>query len=216
MKTLAEINNIQLLVFKDGTEEAELYNTKEYRQIELSSNRKTHVIHEFLILSLEDKLLTNKDQNAEFHKSNVQFSPNVLQLINDSKIELRLKETWKCYESHCFEAASILLRKILEFSIHLAFKRTEGNDNKLKDKKGVQYLSLPSKIDILQQNNLISSTLANSVKGYTKFFGDLAAHDISITITKNEFELANSTLGKALEHVFQKVDDIIKQKKTIL
>ncbi|PWI48064.1 hypothetical protein CEE45_08550 [Candidatus Heimdallarchaeota archaeon B3_Heim] len=145
-----------------------------------------------------------KDFEYNFQIMDIRYYSELLNLIKSKNIIRTLEEAWKCYENGLFEAGSPMLRKALETSLHIALKIGKGDDDALYNSSHVPY-SLPKKIDIIMGIGLLSNFLAQDLKSKTKFFGDLGAHDSLVTIRREDFESANISLQKALEHLFRKV-----------
>jgi len=141
------------------------------------------------------------EMNLEY---NPRYEDDLIAIIQNKKILKRLEEAWRCYRYSCYEGASILLRKVLEMSLHIILKISEKKDDALYDHSGGKRIpyKLTRKLDIIQGKGVLSLYLADQVKLQTKFFGDLSAHDFNISITKEEFLNANIALKKALEHMF--------------
>ena len=131
----------------------------------------------------------------------IMISENVL-----SKIPSPLPKIWHeiegCYRHGYFCACSILLRKILEIAIHKKFKKSFGNDSKLRSKEG-NLFSLKTRMDIARQNQFISSSLAKELKAI-KWFGDVGAHQDNITLTESDVKPNMKLMRLILEEIFSK------------
>lgn len=142
-------------------------------------------------------------------KHSPKYEDSLLKLINNTAIQKRLEESWKCFQFNCYEAGAVLLRKVLEMSLHIIIRIKEGNDDSLFDINNGKRQSriLSNKIDIIQSKGLLSLYLAGQIKNLTKFYGDLSAHDYNVTISKEDFLNANTALKMALEHMFTKAKE---------
>ena len=85
LRCLAEVNNITLKNFVDGIDEIRLFDKKEYKKIENSTNRKVNVITDYLITALNNKLKISKQSSPKDEESEKSHGR---QLLNLSKKQL--------------------------------------------------------------------------------------------------------------------------------
>jgi len=85
LRCLAEVNNITLKNFVDGIDEIRLFDKKEYKKIENSTNRKVNVITDYLITALNNKLKISKQSSSNDEESEKSHGR---QLLNLSKKQL--------------------------------------------------------------------------------------------------------------------------------
>ncbi len=69
LRNLAQLNEVTLQNFVDGIDEIKLFNEKEYKKIENSTNRKVGVIADCLILAFHNKLKTNSPDSSALSKT---------------------------------------------------------------------------------------------------------------------------------------------------
>ena len=85
LRCLAEVNNITLKNFVDGIDEIRLFDKKEYKKIENSTNRKVNVITDYLITAFDNKLKISKQSSSKDEESEKSHGR---QLLNLSKKQL--------------------------------------------------------------------------------------------------------------------------------
>jgi len=118
------------------------------------------------------------------------FPPDVKRVI---------EEAIGCYDANFLSASSVMLRKVLECSIHSKFK-TEDSLDELFDKDGNVY-SLRKRIELAKQKKWIAANLASELINI-KWFGDVAAHNFTIQIRSEDLKRNMNLLRLVLEGMF--------------
>ena len=92
LRCLAELNNITLKNFVDGIGEIRLFEDKEYKKIENSTNRKVNIIADYLASAFNNQLKTSKTpESSKDKKQNAENNPETShskQLLSLSKKQL--------------------------------------------------------------------------------------------------------------------------------
>lgn len=66
LTNLAKLNNLHLDGYREGEEEVELYEFKNYRAIEISCNRKARIIHDLFELYRKNSLKVEKQEHSSY------------------------------------------------------------------------------------------------------------------------------------------------------
>jgi uncharacterized protein (UPF0128 family) len=144
------------------------------------------------------KLDRIEDKDNQTVKENL--IPNEVILELPKAIQPIIYEINGCYNDGYYMACSVMCRKALEAAIYLKFEK-EGKENELR-KDLDNYMKLPKKIELAKQNRYITPQLAKELSKI-KLFGDVAAHNLKITLNKEDLKQNIPTLRLALEEIFK-------------
>lgn len=106
-----------------------------------------------------------------------------------------------CFENNCFDAAAVLMRRLMEIALILAFE-AQGHGTQIKDRNG-QYLMF---------NGLAQKAIGGQYLGLSrekdhleqiKLLGNYSAHGLSFTARKKDIECLRLPYRILLESLFR-------------
>ena len=105
------------------------------------------------------------------------------------------------YQNHFWESLLVILRKILENSIHIWWKiNYNNNDSDLRDDKG-DPLPLPRRLELVKQRSGITERDLSNIRT-VKLIADYSAHSMDYRASKEESTYAIAQLKTIVTKLF--------------
>lgn len=116
------------------------------------------------------------------------------------KIQTIINELNTNIKNNCWHGSALLIRKIIDMSIHKKCL-IEGKDDILRN-KDKEYYRLEKKLNICAENKIIDCEIVKKIKPY-KWLTDSAAHSFRIRINYKDIEGSTIVLRLFLEEIFK-------------
>lgn len=147
-----------------------------------------------------NKLLEEKKQIENELKSIKPLFPSQIVIKIPSKLHKTINEANDSYLRGNWTATGILLRKIVDNSLHLKCQINQCED-KLRDNNTSDFYDLPKKIDVCAGLGIINHNRAKDLKKI-KLYGDSGAHSLKIELSPQDIEEARPVVRVLLEELF--------------
>jgi hypothetical protein len=131
-------------------------------------------------------------------------------LIDESKfcgkrnyLDRLIKQINHSYESNCYDACAVLMRRLFEIMLILTYQKF-GIDDQIKDKSGAGYIMLDSIVkDAISNQTLKLSRNKNEYDTFRKV-GNFSAHNITYTAGKKDIDDIKLNYRVMLEELYNK------------
>ncbi|MGE5496314.1 MAG: hypothetical protein ACM3S4_13545 [Burkholderiales bacterium] len=132
------------------------------------------------------------------------------ELIDETKfcgkrnyLDRLIKQINHCYASNCYDACAVIMRRLFEIILVLAYQKL-GIDDEIKDASGSGYITLDGIVSNARSNSTLKlSRIKNEFDNFRKI-GNFSAHNITYTAGKKDIDDIKLNYRVMLEELYNK------------
>jgi hypothetical protein len=114
-----------------------------------------------------------------------------------------IKQINKCYAANCYDATAVLLRRLFEILLILAFQHN-NIDNEIKSQSGHGYMMLDDVVKKAKMSSTLKlSRITNEYDSF-RLIGNFSAHNITYTAGKSDIDQIKLNYRVMLEELYNK------------
>lgn len=111
-----------------------------------------------------------------------------------------IKQVNSCYQNNCYDACAVLMRRVFEISLILAYEH-HGIQDHIKDEKG-DYVMLEKIVANATQNKALGISRSRKEYDTIRELGNFAAHKIHFNVRKKDIDDIKQIYRVCLEELY--------------
>lgn len=166
--------------------------------------KKTKTI-EFTHVSIQSLKLEygNLWEDYENIDSNSEFLDETKFCSKRTYLDRIIKQINKCYAANCYDATAVLLRRLFEILLILAFQH-HNIDGEIKSQSGQGYVMLEEVVKKAKASSMLKLSRITNEYDTFRAIGNFSAHNITYTAGKHDVDQIKLNYRVMLEELYNK------------